>query len=153
MSKAKKKRFYKEGPHSLSIAQEEESDMEDEITSYGTGLLFENDESIKEEEVILHQESDEEENVRVCQTDSKRILMLSMEETQESYWARGCSECEIEMEGVRRLVRALLDSRLEVNLMSREIYEEEQWIVDRDIQWKVNSMNATKMSYGELVQM
>ena len=92
LSKAKKKRFYKEGPHSLPLLREDEDD-EEEINSYGMKLRGEGT----------------EEEVSVLQITAEGKFG-KLDETQESYWARGCSECEIEMEGIREPVRALLDS-------------------------------------------
>jgi hypothetical protein len=48
------------------------------------------------------------------------------------------------MERIRYPVRALIDLGLEVNLMSKRIYQEGQWKVDCDIKLKVNSVNRTK---------
>jgi hypothetical protein len=38
----------------------------------------------------------------------------------------------------------LSDSGSEVNLVSKKVYEEGQWFIDRDIDWKVNSVNRTR---------
>jgi hypothetical protein len=48
------------------------------------------------------------------------------------------------MEGVWGTIRALIDSGSEVNVMSKRLYEEGKWIVDRDIQWKINGVNADR---------
>jgi hypothetical protein len=65
------------------------------------------------------------------------------DEAKVSFWAKNCSECEIQMEGLQYLVRALIDSGLEVNLVSKKVYEKSQWFIDWDIDWKVNSVNRT----------
>ena len=135
LSKAKKKRFYKEGPQALPLSQEDGGNAGEELESYQLEVHHEEELQQIEETVAVY-EADVEERTGT--------LTPKVEETQETYWARGCSECEIEMEGIQGPVRALIDSGSEVNLMSRRLYEAGQWIVDRDIQWKVNSVNATK---------
>ncbi|CAM6090631.1 unnamed protein product [Calypogeia fissa] len=62
----------------------------------------------------------------------------------EGFWARACSECEVKLLGARDSVKALLDSGSEVNLMSRELYEDGGWLIDRDIDWKINSVNNAR---------
>ncbi|CAM6120884.1 unnamed protein product [Calypogeia fissa] len=57
--------------------------------------------------------------------------------------ARACSKCEVEMLGIEGPMRAFLDSNSKVNLMSKEVYEEGGWMIDKDIDWKVDSMNST----------
>ncbi len=64
----------------------------------------------------------------------------------DSYWARACDEVEVELIGVKGPIKALIDSGSEVNLMSRELYNQGRWKVDRDIQWKVKSVNANQNS-------
>ena len=130
LSKAKKKRFYKEGPHSMHV---QEANEDEEVSTYG--LEIENDSLECKEKIatVYNAVADEEDD-----------QFVGYEEARDSFWARGCSECEIEMEGIRYPVRALIDSGSEVNLMSKKIYQEGQWKVDRDIDWKVNSVNRTK---------
>jgi Protein of unknown function (DUF4100) len=134
LSKAKKKRFYKEGPNLLHFSRDDEEDMGEELMSYQVNVHGEGQ---------CKQEVDQEENVASFEVTSEKVTS-KIEETQELYWARGCSECEIEMEGVQGPIRALIDSGSEVNLMAKTVYDEGQWMVDRDIQWKVNSVNSTK---------
>jgi hypothetical protein len=93
--------------------------------------------SSKEEEVRVHEASIDE-----------KMLISRLEETQESYWARGCNECDIEMEGVRGVVRALIDSGSEVNVMSTKLYEEGQWMIDRDLDWKINGISSRSTVWG-----
>ncbi|CAM6128800.1 unnamed protein product [Calypogeia fissa] len=62
----------------------------------------------------------------------------------DGFWARACSECEVELLGAKDMVKALIDFGSEVNLMSREVYEEGGWLIDKDIDWKINSVNSTK---------
>ncbi|WP_217591486.1 DUF4100 domain-containing protein, partial [Burkholderia sp. GbtcB21] len=38
----------------------------------------------------------------------------------ESYWARACTEVEVELNGIKGPIKALIDSGSEVNLMSKE---------------------------------
>ena len=130
LSKAKKKRFYKEGPHSMHV---QEANEDEEVSTYG--LEIENDEVESKEKIACVYNAVEDEN------DDQ---FNGYEEARDSFWARGCSECEIEMEGIRYPVRALIDSGSEVNLMSKKIFQEGQWKVDRDIDWKVNSVNRTR---------
>ena len=130
LSKAKKKRFYKEGPHSMHV---QEANEDEEVSTYG--LEIENDELESKEKIacVYNAVEDEEDD-----------QFNGYEEARDSFWARGCSECEIEMEGIRYPVRALIDSGSEVNLMSKKIFQEGQWKVDCDIDWKVNSVNRTR---------
>jgi hypothetical protein len=129
LSKAKKKRFYKEGPHSLELQGVND---EDDVSTYGLEI---EDDKIDDEKMVA----------AVYDTTADEDDQFGgYDEARESFWARGCSECEIEMEGIRYPVRALIDSGSEVNLMSKRIYQEGQWKVDRDIEWKVNSVNRTK---------
>ncbi len=130
LSKAKKKRFYKEGPHSM---QAQETKEDEEVST--CGLEIETEEADSKTKIA---------NCYDAAADEDEDQFSGYEEARESFWARGCSECEIEMEGVQHPVRALIDSGSEVNLVSKKIYQEGQWKVDRDIDWKVNSVNRTR---------
>ncbi|CAM6114259.1 unnamed protein product [Calypogeia fissa] len=48
----------------------------------------------------------------------------------EGFWVRACNECEVELLGAGDSMKALLDSGSEVNLMSRELYEDGGWLID-----------------------
>ncbi|CAM6082235.1 unnamed protein product [Calypogeia fissa] len=72
------------------------------------------------------------------------INHTSMEEATDSHWARGYFEADVELVGVKGTIRALLDSGAEVNLMTREVYDKGKWVIDCDIKWNVNSVNAMK---------
>jgi hypothetical protein len=132
LSKAKKKRFYREGPYLLAMHSEEESD--------GSTI----DEGFQVCEVRANPlEKEEIPSVKCMDITASRDEKLApkqAEETQESYWARGCAECEIEMEGVRGSIHALIDSGSEVNVMSKKTYDAGQWAIDRDIQWRINGV-------------
>ncbi|CAM6104668.1 unnamed protein product [Calypogeia fissa] len=57
------------------------------------------------------------------------------------------AEAKVATEEIQELedtMSALIDSGSEVNLMSREVYEEGGWMIDKDIDWKVNSVNSTR---------
>ena len=68
-------------------------------------------------------------------------------DSREVYWARGCSECEVELDKVKYPIHALLDSGSEVNIISKSIYEQGQWAVDRHNGWGVRSVNAEKNNF------
>lgn len=132
LTRSKKKRFYKEGPHALTGEIEEASEV------YHAQLSDEDppqDSSPKMVEV--HDISYEDINDALG-------WRPHLEEVKESFWARSCTECEVELARIKKPIRALIDSGSEVNLMSKEIFKEGQWMVDRDIQWGVRSVNATK---------
>jgi hypothetical protein len=132
LSKAKKKRFYKEGPHSLELQGVNNDNEGDNAGIYGLEMeedKISDDEKIARVYDAVHDEEDE---------------FQGADEAKESFWARSCSECEIQMEGLQHPVRALIDSGSEVNLVSKKVYEEGQWFIDRDIDWKVNSVNRTR---------
>ena len=129
LTRAKKKRFYKEGPHALA-GEMEDSDNEGGVESSICTLQAEED---KAREVSL-------EGIEVGVSHAK-----SMKE-MDSYWARACDEVEVELVGIKGPVKALIDSGSEVNLMSKELYNQGRWKVDRDIQWKVKSVNSNQNS-------
>ncbi|CAM6104223.1 unnamed protein product [Calypogeia fissa] len=72
------------------------------------------------------------------------INHASTEEATDSHWARGCSEADVELVGVKGTICAVLDSGAEVNLMTREVYDKGKGVIDCDIKWNVNSVNAMK---------
>ncbi|CAM6126626.1 unnamed protein product [Calypogeia fissa] len=49
----------------------------------------------------------------------------------EGFWAKACNEYEVELLGAGDSVKALLDLGSEVNLMSRELYEDGGWLIDQ----------------------
>ena len=131
LAKAKKKRFYKEGPHTLAGSIEEESDDEG-------GEVYSTQAKSEEEWVQVYDSTFEEMDDSMGTWRQKK-----KEGATKAYWARGCSECIVEMEGVEGTIRALVDSGSEVNLMSFKLYKEGKWKVDRDIRWGVKAVNAT----------
>ena len=54
----------------------------------------------------------------------EKTLTSKIEEIQESYWTRGFNECEVEVENIRKPIRALIDLGSEINLMFMELYNE-----------------------------
>ncbi|CAM6107515.1 unnamed protein product [Calypogeia fissa] len=137
LTRSKKKRFYKEGPHALTGEFEEKEEVN---TVYHTQL------SDEDRHHDLPQDSNVVEVYDTTYEDIHDALgwRSKLEEVNESFWARSCSECEVELIGIKKLVRALIDSGSKVNLMSKEVYKEGQWMVDKDIKWGVKSVNATK---------
>ncbi|CAM6128241.1 unnamed protein product [Calypogeia fissa] len=106
---------------------------------------------------ILFGEEDDEESkanifateVEVCESEELQETSLvssyrSSKNRLDGFWARACSECEVELLGAEDMVKALVDSGSEVNLISKEVYEEGGWLIDSDIDWKINSVNSTK---------
>jgi hypothetical protein len=132
LTRSKKKRFYKEGPHALTSEFEEASDV------YHAQLSHEDlpsDSYTKVAEVYDTSYEDIHDALG---------WRPQPEDVKEPFWARSCSECEVELEGIKKPIKALIDSGSEVNLMSKEVFKEGQWMVDRDIRWGVKSVNATK---------
>ncbi|CAM6097340.1 unnamed protein product [Calypogeia fissa] len=105
---------------------------------------------------ILFGEEDGEESkanifatkVEVCEEELQETSLVSSYRSSKNcldgFWARACSECEVELLGAEDMVKALIDSGSEMNLMSKEVYEEGGWLIDRDIDWKINFVNSTK---------
>ena len=122
LTRSKKKRFYKEGPHALA------GGMED----------FDNEEKVESTVWAIQAEATK------VEVDSFHAKSLVKE--MEAYWARACNEVEVELIGIKGPIKALIDSGSEINLMSRELYNQGRWKVDRDIQWKVKSVNANHNS-------
>ena len=139
LSKVKKKRFYKEGPSALNFSHEDESD-DDEGSTVCTIQKVQEDAKLEDdgEEIAAVYDIEVE--------DEGKPSTFKVEETQELFWAHVCSECKIEMEGVQGTLKALIDSGSEVNLMSKDLYDVGQWMMDRDITWKVNGINSSKNS-------
>ena len=129
LTRAKKKRFYKEGPYALA-GEVEDSDNEEEMERSVCTLQAEEK---KHGEASLK-------SIEVGTYHAKSVKEM------ESYWARACNEVEVELIGIKGPIKALIDSGSEVNLMSKELYNQGKWKVDRDIQWKVKSVNASKNS-------
>jgi hypothetical protein len=129
LTRAKKKRFYKEGPYALA-GEVEDSDNEGEMESSVCTLQVGEK---KDGKTTL-------ESIEVGAYHAKSVKEM------ESYWARACNEVEVELIGIKGPIKALIDSGSEVNLMSKELYNQGRWKVDRDIQWKVKSVNASKNS-------
>ncbi len=46
---------------------------------------------------------------------------LHLGDVKESFWARSCTEWEVELVGVKNPTKALIDSGSQVNLMSKEV--------------------------------
>jgi hypothetical protein len=58
----------------------------------------------------------------------------------QPYRARFCPKIEVQLVDCKEGIRALLDFGSELNLMSKELYERGQWMIDRDIKWNINSV-------------
>ncbi|CAM6127397.1 unnamed protein product [Calypogeia fissa] len=124
--RSKRKRILKEGPNTM------------------LGNLFEDDER---EEANLYAIEAAEAEAAIEELEEMRLVLAYRSDKHRlgGYWARACNECEVELLGsMEDTLKALLDSGLEVNLMSKEVYKEGGWMIDRDINWKVNLINSTK---------
>ena len=129
LTRAKKKRFYKEGPYAL-VGEVEDSDNEGEMES----------------SICILQAAEKKDGKTTLERIEVEAYHAKSVKEMESYWARACNEVEVELIGIKGPIKALIDSRSEVNLMSKELYNQGKWKVDRDIQWKVKSVNASKNS-------
>ncbi|CAM6089385.1 unnamed protein product [Calypogeia fissa] len=132
LTRSKRKRILKEGPNTMlgNLFEEEEGEEANIFVVEAT--------KAKATDVEAEDTIEGFHDARLCsafRTDKHRL---------EGYWARACSKCEVEILGMGDTMKALIDSGSEVNLMSREVYEEGGWMIDRDIDWKVNSMNSTR---------
>ncbi|CAM6098717.1 unnamed protein product [Calypogeia fissa] len=125
--RSKRKRILKEGPNTM------------------LGNLFEEEDG-EEANIFVAEATEAEAKVATKEIQEVRAFPAYRSDRHRlnGYWARACSECEVEILGLEDTVKALIDSGSEVNLMSREVYEEGGWMIDKDIDWKVNSVNSTR---------
>jgi hypothetical protein len=77
LSKAKKKRFYKEGPHALPI-QKNDEDSDEELQCFNLDTHVQAELQREEDQVQVFEANADLE---------KDFLLPRWEETQESYWA------------------------------------------------------------------
>ncbi|CAM6105451.1 unnamed protein product [Calypogeia fissa] len=121
--RSKRKRILREGPNNM------------------LGILFGEEEGESKANVFAGVVDAVEEESREASLVS---TYRSSRNSLEGFWARACSECEVELLGAGDSVKALINSRSEVNLMSRELYEDGGWLIDQDIDWKMNSVNSAR---------
>jgi hypothetical protein len=86
LSKAKKKRFYKKGPYCMHL---QEGDEDEEVSTYGLEIKSDKLESKEKVAFVYNASADEEDD-----------QFNSYEKARDSFWARGCNECKIKMEGI-----------------------------------------------------
>jgi hypothetical protein len=122
LERAKRKRIYKEGPHALPLSFDQKGSMEDDVDSIGG---------------VFCASLEDEHNAQVGFNERSSTIA---KDPIQSYWARACPEIEVQLVGCKEAIRALLDCGSKLNLMSKELYERGQWMVDRDIKWNINSV-------------
>lgn len=58
---------------------------------------------------------------------------MNLKDSIKPYWLRACTEIKVQLVGYKGEILVLLDCGLELNLMSKKLYERSQWMMDRDV--------------------
>jgi hypothetical protein len=110
LERARRKRIYKEGPSNQRLSYEQGFGGEEEGSQ--------KDGSVGD--VFCASVSKKTQQASVNFHEMKSIPTIG---ATHPHWAKACPEIEVQLIGAKGSIRALLDSRSELNLMSKETYE------------------------------
>jgi len=150
LSQVQRKRIMKEGPHEMACTwAERENKEKDEEDGENTTSAIEARQELGSSRTIdtLVQRQVGVRPIKAEEVEKVYAWCSLAMDTREMFWAQGCLECKVELERVKGPIQALLNSESEVDVVSKGVYEEGQWTLDRDNDWEVRTASVERKCF------